>query len=200
MNDRWRRCARSSERRRADDVRPRKRGGEQQQRRDTGREQKQIAQATSSRTRNRRSTQQPDGAERHFGRDVAPQEMQHDRHRDSPGRRAEMPDRESSSAPTSVASARRQVRQQRKVERLRCIELHVVDARAAKLAVVAKRQARELTQVAGADGRGIGGHFVARSRDRGNATRRGTGTSARADRAPGTRRRPCRGTSDVEAP
>ena len=43
---------------------------------------------------------------------------------------------------------RRQVREQREVERLRRVELHVVDAGAAQLAVVAQRQPGQLAQVA----------------------------------------------------
>ena len=48
---------------------------------------------------------------------------------------------------TSAARACSQVGEQREIERLRRVELHVVDAGAAQLAVVAQRQAGQLAQV-----------------------------------------------------
>ena len=67
---------------RAGDVRPREGRGQQQQRDDAGGEQQQIAQPPPLRSLDRRAAQQADGAERHLRRDVAPQEVQHDRNRD----------------------------------------------------------------------------------------------------------------------
>ena len=60
---------------------------EQQQRRDAGREQQQIAQPPAPRLLERRAPQQPHGGERHLRRDVAPQQVQRDR--DGDGQRAE---------------------------------------------------------------------------------------------------------------
>src|SRR6266508_3799274 len=53
-----------------------------------------------------------------------------------------------------------EIREQREVEGLRTIKLHVINTRAAKLAVVTERQTGELAQVRSAHGLGIRGHFV----------------------------------------
>ena len=126
----------------------------EQQRGDAGQEQQEIAQALAPRLFERRAAQQPDGGERHFRRDVAPQQVQRDR--DGNGHRAGEEDRiQERHGGLLPALACRQVGEQREVERLRGVELHVVDARAAQLAVVAQRQAGELAQVGRAHGAGV---------------------------------------------
>ena len=87
----------------------------------------------------RRAVQQPHGRERHFRRDVAPQQVQDDRDRDREGAEQERGIEERH--PYFRRARADEIAEQREVERLRRVELHVVDARAAQLAVVARASA-----------------------------------------------------------
>ena len=168
-------------------VGPRERGGEQQQRRHPRREQQQIAQPPAPRLLDRRAAQQPHRGERHLRRHVAPQQVQHDR--DGRGQRADQERgiEEGHGASLLPPLPRGEIRQQREVERLRRVELHVVDAGAAQLALVAQRQPGQLAQIRRPDRRRLRQSPRRRSRVREPRRAAGTETSARSDRAPGRR-------------
>ena len=110
-----------------------KRRGEQQERGNACREQEQIAQPPAIGALDRRSAQQTHGGERDFRGHVAPQQVQRDRNRD--GQRAEQEGRIEEGHSLSPG-ARRQVPEQREIERLGGVEQPVVDAGSPQVAFV----------------------------------------------------------------
>src|SRR6188768_802607 len=188
-NDPKRRSAR-----RSGDIRPRERGGKEQQGGHASREQQQITKPAPLRTRDWRLAEQPHGSERYGRRNVATQEVQHDRNRDRKAAEQKCRKEEahvvtsSATAPTNTTARRSRAAAMNRAARSRC-RPRAARGRSGGSIPPARAGTTHARRPDPPSPR-------LRSRRRETATAHEKETSARADRAPGTRRRRCHGISN----